>query len=589
MRRSTLTLALASLPAIASVASAQDRDSLFNRPGLPRDVAREAASLFNATATLRVAGRVEIEAGRVVRGDIAVLNGPVTIAGRVTGRVLAVNSDVILRPSARIDGDLLVIGGEVDGRDEALISGEIRIYRQSLRYRQEGEMIVAERDTQPESEGGDRIWRRWEGRRSNESWSKLQIASAGAYNRVEGLPINLGPQVNRSFGWGSTRLDAYAIVRTGSSFSSSDNDVGHSVRGEVRFGRFQGFALGGRLFNEVEGMEAWQLADLEVGLASFLSHRDYRDYWQRHGGGGSVSLFAWRDISLTGSYTEERWLAREAHDPFTLFRNQVDWRPNPLADEGFMHVSNGTLRIDTRNDDENPWSGWYVLGDYERGVGTLARGTQPGGLVSAFAAPARVDYSRGFIDLRRYNRLSPDAQLNFRIVAGGWLNGDPLPLQRRLSVDGYGAIPGFGFRVPRGGFDIGTCAVDGLFPGRPALCDRIALAQAEYRGDLHFDINPWDWNDEAAPSRESSAHRSHTNHFHRDGSWVIFADAGRGWLVGTPDSTLTYARDKLPALSTFRTDLGLGLDFGGLGFYVAKAISVTAEPARFFIRLRHRF
>ena len=186
---------------------------------------------------------------------MAVLNGPLTVAGRVTGRVLALNADVILRPTARIDGDLLVVGGEVEGRELARIGGEIRIYRQTLRYRQEGDLIVADRDTVPDQV--EPWWRRWDRHRGDRSWSKLQIASAGAYNRVEGLPINLGPQINRRYDWGSTRLDAYAIIRTASSFKSSENDVGHNVRGDVRIGRLEGFSFGGRMFNAVESVESW--------------------------------------------------------------------------------------------------------------------------------------------------------------------------------------------------------------------------------------------------------------------------------------------------------------------------------------------
>jgi hypothetical protein len=330
-----------------------------------------------------------------------------------------------------------------------------------------------------------------------------------------------------------------------------------------------------------------------VGLASFLAHRDYRDYFQRHGASGYLSLFAWRDLSLTGSLSDERWSSRPTNDPFTLFRNQAEWRPNPLMDEGRVHVVNGTLKIDTRSDPDNPWSGWYVSADWERGVGSLARlGAAGGGLPPSLSPPQHLDYTRGFVDVRRYNRLSPDAQLNFRVVLGGWLNGDALPLQRRLSVDGPGTMPGFGFRVPRDGVDNGTCNPDGSFPGRPAMCERIALGQVEYRGDLHLDLSPlWNWTDNeySTSSSESAAHRSHINHFHRDGTWVVFADAGRGWLVGTPASTLTYDRRTLPALSTFRTDLGAGFDFGGVGLYLAKAISVSKEPVRFFVRLHHRF
>lgn len=592
MRRS-LAIAMAMLPACAMLAAAQERtaaDSVFRRRGLPLDVAREAAMLFNTSTGLRVSGPLEIEPGREVHGDVAVLHGPLTIAGHVTGRVIAINSDVILRSSARVDGDMLVVGGEVDGRDVADVAGEIRIYRQSMSFREENETIVAERDTLAEE--GQPWWHRWERHRAERSWSKLSVASAGAYNRVEGLPINLGPQIFMPTSWGSTRLDAYAIFRTGSSFSTHEDDLGHNVRGELRIGRLEGFSLGGRLFNVVEGVEPWQLTDLEVGLASFVAHRDYRDYFQRHGASVSASLFAGHIVSLTGSFSDERWLTRDANNPFTLFNGDASWRPNPAMDEGRMHVATATFAVDTRNDDENPWSGWHLIADWERGTGLLERvglTTTTSGTALTWSAPTPTVYSRGFLDLRRYNRVSPEGQLNFRALIGGWISGDPLPIERRLSVDGPGAMPGYGFRTQREGEDLGTCNAGPSYPGQPALCDRIALVQAEYRGDLHFDLHP-DWEDQSydAPARNGHAARR-ARHFHRDGSWVVFADAGRGWLVGEPNGTLTYASGRIPSFETFRTDIGGGLDFGGVGFYVAKAMADSGEPLRAFVRLRHRF
>ena len=126
---------------------------------------------------------------------------------------------------------------------------------------------------------------------------------------------------------------------------------------------------------------------------------------------------------------------------------------------------------------------------------------------------------------------------------------------------------------------IGISAVTGAYvPGYPGQCERMALAQVEYRGDLHFDLFT-DWEDD------------HYMRSHSDGVWVFFADAGRGWLVGqtTNADSMTYTRDQLPSLSTFRTDLGVGLDFGIFGLYVAKAMSAPREPANFFVRIRHRF
>jgi hypothetical protein len=570
MRSLTLTLLL-SLGAAAAGAQVRDRYPT----GLPRDVAREATRLYNETAALRTTGSLEIDQDRVVDGDVAVLNGPVMIAGRVRGRVLAINSDVVLRSSARIDGDLLVVGGEVEGRHVAYVGGEIRIYRQQLQYVREGDLIVPERGSaNVASETG--WWQRWE-RSRYRSGSKLYIATAGAYNRVEGLPINLGPQIYSSGPRGSIRLDAYAVLRTETSFSGQQDDIGHNINTELRLGRRGGVIVGGRAFNVLEPTESWQLSQGEAGLAAFVLHRDYRDYYERRGGQVRAGFFVRRGADITVAYSDERWMSRPTENPWTLFSRGLAWRPNPRFDQGRMHLINSTLRVDTRNDNEDPWSGWFVLADVEHGFGQInAYGLRSAPLSQA-SAPSDVQYARGFMDFRRYNRVSPGAQLNFRIVTGGWLNGDPLPLQRRFAVDGPGSLPGYDFRTP---LPVNTlnCSMSPYAPGIPGQCDRMALAQVEYRGDLHFDLFT-DWDDD------------HYMRSHSDGVWVFFADAGRGWLVGTPTAgdELTYEREKLPPLSTFRTDLGFGLDFGLLGVYVAKAMNQPKEPANFLVRIRHRF
>jgi hypothetical protein len=562
-----LGLALVTARVVASPLAAQERDTL------PASVAREVTSLFNAAEGLRATDRVEIEAGRTVEGDVAVLRGPLVLGGRVTGRVVAVNADVILRPAAQIDGDLIVVGGEVEGRASARIGGETRVYRQRLRYTLDGDRLVTEA-VHGSDEGW---WRRWERRRASRNSSRFLVASAGAYNRVEGLPIQIGPQLHQVFRRATLEAGALAIARTASSFASESVDVGHEARLELRTRGREGIAVGGRLFNIVDAVEGWQQSDLEVGLASFVLRRDYRDYFGRRGGRLHAALFA-RALGgdLTLSYAHERWGGRLRRDPFTVFRNEVAWRPNPLLDAGRLHLVNTTLRADTRNDEDRPWSGWYIVADVERGVGALtALGeTAPGVRASS---PGHVAYTRGLLDVRRYNRLSPRSQVNLRLVTGGWLAGDELPLQRRLSVDGPGALPGFDFRRANAREDVATCSGGGFAPGgHPAQCERIALVQAEYRGDLHFDLfGDSEW-DDVIQAGENAA-------------WIVFFDAGRGWLVRSGGGDAGYGAGQIPPLSTFRTDVGVGLDLRLIGFYVVKALSDAHEPLNFFVRLRHRF
>lgn len=563
-------LLAAAIAAYPLAASAQQKDSVATANRLPRDVAREAVALFNSTTTRRATDRLEIPADSVVRGDVAVLNGPVIVAGRVSGRLLAINADVLLRKGARIDGDLLVVGGEVEGSEGATIGGELRVYHPPLHYTREGDRLVAEDD-------GPLVvnqwWRRFElGARPNSN--RLELATAGPYNRVEGLPVKVGPVLYRDQGWGHLRLNVDAILRTGSSFTSATADVGHLVHGEVRIGRQFGVTLAGQLFDVVEGVEQWHLNDAEVGLASFLFRRDYRDYYGRHGSLISAALRATDNADLTLSYSDERWRSREARNPLTVFGGGRSWRENPALDAGRFHVAGATLRIDTRNDEFNPWAGWYVLAQFERGTGAIASaGPTSPNVRSSTAGPTR--YQRGFLDLRRYNRLAPNAALNVRAVLGGWLSGDPLPLERRLSIDGPGTVPGFDFRAS-GSPDVGTCSSGADLPGRPAQCERIALAQLEYRTDLRVSFT----------NGRAGARRTR---FRADGSWVFFADAGRGWLVNSPGNPLNLDRDAVPSLSSYRTDIGAGLDFDVLGLYVAKALSDPKQPMNVFVRVRHRF
>lgn len=566
----SLTLALSATLILAGSAVAQ-RVETAARSGLPRDVSREATRMFNETTVLRSTERLVIDEDRTVDGDVAVLNGPLLISGRIRGRVVAINSDVVLRPSARIEGDLWVVGGEVEGRHAAYVGGEIRIYRQALQYSRDGDRIMEERTTLSTDETD--WWRLSE--RSKRSGSKLQIASAGPYNRIEGLPINLGPQIFWNDSWGSARLDAYAVMRTETSFSGANDDLGHNVNLELRLGRPGGLLLGGRAFSRVDPTESWKLSDLEAALSAFLARRDYRDYYERRGGQVRAGLFISKGVEVTAAYGDERWMSRAAAAPWTLMRRAALWRPNPAFDEAHLRLLSGMIKVDTRNDSKNPWSGWYLSADLEHGKGDVsayAPRSSPAGLTSL----PKIEYSRVFADLRRYNRVSPNAQLNMRLVTGGWVNGDPLPLQRRFSLDGAGSMPGYGFRSPTALKDL-TCTTGAFVPGVPGQCDRMALAQIEYRGDLHFDLFT-DWNDDHYMRSRSS------------GVWVFFADAGRGWLVGTPDDSLTFGRNKLPALSTFKTDLGIGLDFSVVGFYAAKAMNApTREPVHFFLRIRHRF
>ncbi|HEX6058583.1 MAG TPA: BamA/TamA family outer membrane protein [Gemmatimonadaceae bacterium] len=568
MRMLMLACALALLP---GATRAQITDTARIAPdtaALPRAVAEYVALRYNADVALRARGAATVAAGEVVDGDVAVLRGPLTVRGRIGGNVVVVNGDAVVGEGAEIEGDLVIVGGVLARDSSARIGGIVRVYTSPMSFHEEGGRIVVDADRTPD-DWWSRIFRR-----DAESW-RPRLLSARTYNRVEGLPVLLGPSLRHETSTVTVEVDAFGIVRTADGFDWDGDDIGHTLRADVRIGGGLGPILGASLYDVVEPVQDWELTDAEAGLATFFLHRDYRDFYDRHGASGSIGVHAGRDVTLRLEYGAERWGSRDVSDPWTLFRNGAAWRPNPAVDDGFVHLAAATLEIDTRNDVENPWSGWYVTADFESGRGDFRSFGATDPLSRAASAAGSVRWRRGFLDLRRYNRLSPEGQLNLRLVAGGWLGGGELPLQRRFSLGGPGSLPGFDFRSGEDAERL-QCASDATVPGAPGQCERVLLAQIEYRGDVEMgpffgERGPASWG------------------LQTDAFWILFADVGRGWLVGPRAGSLAYPSDRLPSLSTFQTDIGAGLDLGILALYAAKSLSDADEPVNFFVRVRHRF
>ena len=546
---------------------------------VPGDVAQEATRVFNAVSTTRVRGDYTLASADTVRGDVAVLNGHARIAGAILGQLVVLNGDMTLLGGGRIDGALTVLGGSFESADRPSIGGDIRVWSARLRYREDADTLVADVDRALFSR-----WARWQRDDQNVSKRQLFLTTAHTYNRVEGLPIYLGPRLNVRNG--DTRVDAevFGIFRTGNELDWVRDNLGHRVRLELRQGRRTGFLVGGRLFDEVDAVERWQLTDSEVGLSTFVVTRDYRDYWQRHGARGYVGIFGPAKSELRASYGEERWSSRRMRNVPSLFYSDIAWRQNPRSDDGVLHLATITGSLDTRNRADDPRSGWFLQGEYERGSGALDALAPTTGNTRQQSAGA-VTYARALFDLRRYNRLAPGAQINVRIVAGGWLSGDPLPMQRRFAVSGLDALPGFDFRRLVGSADVGTCAAgdpNGYAAlGRPAQCERMILVQTEWKGDFRIDLFG---GNEGFGDRRWMAGR-----FRADGAWVLFANSGRGWLVTGSTTEFHSSKGTIPSIGTWHTDVGGGFDFGSVGIYVAKAVSERELPANVYLRLNRRF
>jgi uncharacterized Zn-binding protein involved in type VI secretion len=559
---------------------------------LPPHVAGSLTAFFNDPQTIHFTGPTRIPADRAIVGDVAVLGGPVTVAGRVDGRLVVINGDVQLMEGAEVTGDLTVVGGTVTGLEEAKVGGEIATYGDRLPYRRDGERIVYT----GRADRGDGYSRDGDEVRVHRGRADFVVATGQSYNRVEGLPITFGPVIETE-GANPLRLRASAIYRTEEGTAVGPDRWGYDVRLEQFLGGHRALRVGASLRRVVDPIEAWHLSKLENGLSTFFLHRDFRDHYERRGWSGYVVLAPrGSPLSLSAEYRDEKDRSLPSGSPWTLFRNDEPWRAQPLVAEGVLRSVALSGAFDTRNHPDDPATGWYVQAELERSVDTdLTRPAAdvygPGGAPGAPLAAQRYgNFTQGTLDLRRYNRISPGSRLNLRLLAGGALDGGGLPPQRQHALGGEGSLPGYelfeldcGARAQR---YVRPRDLDGPPDEPPPAfyasygCDRFALAQAEYRGKLHFrfDWNGDGGNDGEPADDEYGGERRHRHYGAWDSniSWVAFMDAGRGW---------SHARgmDEETAV-----DAGFGVLVGRVGLYGAVPLE-GGRGVSLFVRLNPRF
>jgi hypothetical protein len=184
----------------------------------------------------------------------------------------------------------------------------------------------------------------------------------------------------------------------------------------------------------------------------------------------------------------------------------------------------------------------------------------------------RYAFSRVRFDVRRYARFNPSSRVNLRVTGAGWVGGDPLPVQRRVALGGPDILPGFGFRSL-------NCAPSGFVDqARASLCDRMLAVQLEVRTPLPFSLPVRIRNPDLAAIQQILGIEQ--------AELVLMANAGKAWLTG--DGPGRVPNDRIPVLREWDADVGAGLDAGGIGVYLAKAVAVD-RAFRIVVRLQRRF
>jgi hypothetical protein len=550
--------------------NARPSDS-FVRGGPPAEVVAELIEFYNDSSTTRMQGDVTLPAGTRFEGKLALYRGSLRVAGRVAGPIAVANGTLYLLPGAAVEGEILVVGGRLLRSEQVEHLGPERVYW----------------DAAPIVRGSDGLLTLRERRRplgeiatarttfqAGRVRTTLSLTTGGTYNRIEGLPILFGPLFEfRPSGGTYARIDLRGILRTAGESTDLRSDFGYMARADLRFAGRTEFGVGGRLYSEVEPIEDQPLSKGESGWSAFLLQRDYRDFYEREGVSGLAYVQPTRSLRVELSLSRDAQRSVRAADPWSLLRNSDRWRRNPLIDDGHYFTTGLQLDFDTRNDTDRPSTGWLIRSRLEHLTSDdIAPVALP--VVVRPSPPTGGGYAtdRLSLDVRRYSRLTPGLRVNARLRADGWIAGDRLPIQRRVSLGGPDLLPGFDFREfpcsPRGFSD----------PSNPALCDRMIATQVEVRTRLGLNLG-YRW-----PDREGNRRGRFIGIEEAD--LVFFSDAGKAWLAGGGPGQVPVNR--LPVLREWSLDMGVGLDAGEIGAYLAKSVS-SREPVKFIVRLHRRF
>jgi hypothetical protein len=554
VKRITLALLLATF---VPPAAAQETEPLTP------DAAASIIAFYNDPATTRLRGPARIAAGATVDGAVASMGGPLVVAGRVRGDVVVINGDLVLLAGALIEGSARVVGGRLEGVAAAVEGGQT-VYHSALRFRREGDRLVADPPGQPRAGMAT-----WFGR------TDLVLTVDGSYNRVEGLPIAFGPRVQLRYS-NPTVIDARVIYRTRSGLRIHPGELGHDLRVEQYLGGHRGLLVGAGLHGLIDPIEEAGLSDRENSLATFILHRDYRDHYTRDGWSAYLRLIGTtRPYDARIEYRDEKHGSIESGTPWSLLQNDRPWRPQPQVARGNLRSVRGAFRWDSRNDPRDPADGWLVAVEVEQGVGGTLRYDQAMPMDDTLGFPgvsprmADSEFTAVSMDARRYMRLGPRSRLAVRAAAAGAPDRGPLPPQRQHQLGAEGGLPGY----PQFSFDCGARDQEpdagGFYPYYG--CDRMVLLQAEYRFAL------------LTEPPELARRLGVDFDLFATPELVLFANAGRAWI----EARGRAGRSDLGP-RRLQPDAGIGLRLGPVGLYIATPLTGAGHGPNFFVRLGPR-
>jgi hypothetical protein len=395
-------------------------------------------------------------------GSIVQLGGSILLEGRVEGDVLAVDSEVTLKPSATIGGRLTVLAGRFYGTTMAN-TGEETVWLPEERV-----VVVT---------GADTVRVRYV-----PPERRFPVALAGVfglvlheYNGVDGLAFGVEAALRDLEGQPPTELAGGPVFRT-----ERMEDVGWWIGGFREFARLRGVRLGAGAHSITDTAQRWHRPDFGNSVAALLFANDDRAYHERTG----YEVWAERSWTLTPLTVRVGWrddefdsLSSEA--PFVLFGDDEDWPVNPEVVPGRGRALGIRSTYDRRRDREGLGTGLYLQGRYDRwGFG------------------GDFEFDHGQLDGRAFVPFGASV-VSLRVAGGGRLGGaDTLASQFLYRLGGAGSVIGYdglSDRLTGDRMALANLRVHVALPGRRFM-DRLYWVGLADVGDAWVEDEPVRWN-----------------------------------------------------------------------------------------------
>ena len=265
------------------------------------------------------------------------------------------------------------------------------------------------------------------------------------FSPVDGLsfPVGFNAVIYDRGGFNYTFLGGYG------SWKFEREDAGYTFGMERSLLSNTRLFLGGEIHDLTASDDMWRLVDLEQTVAAAGWKNTFRDYYRRRGIQVHVGARPNTHHEFVASWRWDRHEPLPNESDFSLFRQDREYRANPLVADAELGALVLAYSADSRGLDDDTIAerfARHLVDDLFR-AGRRNRSGWRIDWTSEIAGRAMggdLEFTRHILNARGDTRLGPRQSLAVRGIFG-WSDGT-LPIERQFGVGGVGSVRAYPFK-----------------------------------------------------------------------------------------------------------------------------------------------